>query len=164
MNLQYLSPSDYQFYVETNRMFLTSQILGQVRNLSISLLSTEPVDVRIFRPTDAETVNRFIKDVDPQKLSKLEVKKISPPNKTVMNDSKYSANAAEIAKVFQADETTERVALFLYEQNYYYVGFTLLRYGGNWKINTQNSPIGNTDPSGVAKKTTQEEFESMINH
>ena len=164
MNLQYLSPADYPFYSEINKMYLSSQILNQVKNLSYSLLSSEKVDGSPIYPANAERVNRFIKDVDPQKLSKLEIKKISPPNKTVMNDARYLERAAKIAGGYGADESTERLALFSFEQNYYYLGFTLLRFGENWKISDQVAPIANTDPLGTPKKTTAEDFENMINH
>jgi hypothetical protein len=163
MNLQYLSPADYQFYSEMNKMQLSAQILSQVKNLSYSLLSGEKVDSSPIFQADAERVNRFIKDVDPQKLSKIELKKISPPNKAVMSDNRYLENAAKSARVYGADESTERVALFSFEQNYYYLGFTLLRFGGNWKIISQNSPLANADTLGTAKKTTAEEFENMVN-
>jgi hypothetical protein len=163
MNLQYLSPSDYQFYSEMNKMQLSAQILGQVKNLSYSLLSGEKVDGSVIFPADAERAKKFIKDVDPQKLSRIELKKISPPNKTVMSDNRYLENANKSARAYGADESTERVALFSVEQNYYYLGFTLLRFGGSWKVSNQSSPLANTDGLGTAKKITAEEFENMVN-
>ena len=161
MEPAYLSPTNYPFYSEINKWYLSSQILNQVKNLSYSLLSNEKLDDSYFK-ADAERVNRFIKDVDPQRLSKLEIKKISLSNKTAMNDARYLENATKIARTFGADELTERLALFSFEQNYYYVGFTLLRYGTDWKISSQGSPIAGTDPHGTAKKTTEEDFDSMI--
>jgi PBP1b-binding outer membrane lipoprotein LpoB len=157
-----LSPTDYPFYSEINKTYLSSQILKQVKNLSYSLLSNEKLDGSTFK-ADAERVNRFIKDIDPQRLSKLEIKKISLSNKTVMNEARYQENSAKIARSFGADELTERLVLFSFEQNYYYVGFTLLRYGANWKISDQVSGIGNTFSNGAAQKTTEEKFESVIN-
>ena len=157
-----LSPAEYPFYSEINKSQLSFQILSHVKNLSYGLLSGEEMDGTIFK-ADAERVNRFVKNVDPQRLSRLEVRKISPPNKTVMNDARYLENAARNARIYGADESTERVALFSFEQNYYYVGFTLLRYGTNWKIYSQDSPLANTSPLGTAEKTTEAEFESMTN-
>ncbi|MEZ4679649.1 MAG: hypothetical protein R2932_36060 [Caldilineaceae bacterium] len=57
---------------------------------------------------------------------------------------------------------TERIALFAFEGNHYYVGFTLLRYGESWQISSQHSPLGSTDPLGTPTPTTVEEFESMV--
>ena len=157
-----LSPTEYPFYSEINKMNISSEILNQVKNLSYSLLSSEKMDGSTF-PADAERANRFIKEVDPQRLSRLEIKKISLPDKTVMNDARYLEIAAKDARSYGADELTERLVLFSFEQNYYYLGFTLLRYGANWKISSQVSPIGDTNPLGMAKKTTEEGFESVIN-
>jgi hypothetical protein len=81
-----------------------------------------------------------------------------------MNDAKYMENAAKMAKIFGADESTERVVLVSLDQNYYYLGFTLLRYGGNWKISGRNSHLANTDALGTPQKTTAEDFENMISH
>jgi hypothetical protein len=162
MNPAQLSPTEYQFYSEINKSYLSSQILNQVKNLSYSLLSGEKVDGSVI-PADAGRVSRFIKDVDPQRLSRMELKKISPPNKTVMNDARYLENAARNASIYGADESTERLALISFEQNYYSLGFTLLRYGASWKISGQVSPLANTNALGTAEKTTEEGFESMVN-
>lgn len=162
INPEYLSPTDYSFYSEINKAYLSSQILKQVKFLSYSLLSSEKIEGTLFR-ADAERVNRFIKEVDPRRLSKLEIKKISAP-KAAVTDARYSEIAAQRARSFGADESTERLVLFSFEQNYYYIGFTLLRYGANWKISDQGSPIGGTQSLGTAQKTTEEGFESVINN
>ena len=104
-----------------------------------------------------------MKDIDPKRLSSLGVKEIGLPNKTLMNSAKYQANAAKMALIYGADESTERVALFSFEQNYYYLGFTLFRYGENWKISSQSSPLANTNVLGTPIKISADEFDSMIN-
>jgi hypothetical protein len=80
---------------------------------------------------DAESINSFMKDVNPKRLSRLEVKIIGLPNKTRINSANYLENAAKIALIYGADESTERVASFSFEQNYHYLVFTLFRYGEN---------------------------------
>jgi hypothetical protein len=112
---------------------------------------------------DTERTNSFMQDVDPAELAGIKVQKIAPSNEKIMNEDRYQRTAAKTAEIYGADESTERVALFLLGQNYYYVGFTLLRYGENWKISYQSSPIANTAALGVPEKTTPQEFESMIN-
>jgi len=161
---QSLSPSDYPFYAEMNEMAVSSQILGQVRFLAYGLLSSEKVDDgSLITNMDPDRVNKFIQDVDPRKLSTIEIQKISPPNQTLMNDPKYIANAVKRAAVYGAEDSTERVALFSFEQNDYYIGFTLLRYGEDWKISSQSSPLANTDVLGAPVKISVDDFEGMIN-
>ncbi len=162
INPTYLSPAEYPLYAEINKAQLSSQILNQVKNLSYSLLSGEKMEGGIIQ-ADAERVSRFIKDVDPQRLSKLEIKKIDLPNKKVMAEAGYLENAARVAKGYGADESTERVVLFSFEQNYYYLGFTLLRYGTNWKIANQVSQLAGTSVLGAAQGITEAEFERIIN-
>ena len=160
MNPTYLAPAEYPLYAEINKAQLSSQILNQVKSLAFSLLSGELMEGTMIQ-ADAERVSRFIKDVDPQGLSKLEIRKISLPNKPVMGDAKYMENAAKVAKGYGADESTERLALISFGQNYYYVGFTLLRYGAGWKIANQVSPLAGTSALGAAQQTTEEEFERL---
>lgn len=162
---EWLSPTDHPFYVEINKMQLSGQLFNEVKIFAYSLLSSEMVyDLSaISNKMDAERINSFMKDVDPKRLSSLEVKKIGLPDK-FMNSDTYLYHAARIALIYGADESTQQVALFSFEQNYYYLGFTLLRYGENWKISNLTSTRANIMfGTGVLQKTTVEEFESMIN-
>lgn len=155
-----LSPSNAPLYVELNKIQLSDQILRQVRNFAYALLSSEPVDFTGITKVDTERVNKFMADINPKRLAGLAIKKITLPNKTLMQSPKYVENATKSAKVYGADELTERVVLFSFEQNDYVIGFTLLRYGENWKIQQQSSPLGNTDALGTPEKTTETEFDS----
>jgi hypothetical protein len=164
--VQSQSPAEYPFYVEMNKMQLSSQIFNRVKMFAYSLLSSEKVDegATIVLDTGAtERIGQFIKDVDPKRLAQLELKKIDLPNKNLMNSTRYLENAAKFASIYGADESTDRVALFSFEGNYYYLGFSLLRYGDNWKISSQTSPLAGTSALGTPQKTTVEEFERMIN-
>jgi hypothetical protein len=161
---QSLSPTNYPFYVETNKMQLSAQIFNQVKIFTFSLLSNEQVsDGSPITGMDAQRTNSFMKDVDPKRLSSLVVKKIGLPNKPLMNNSKYLDNAAKIALVYGADESTERVVLFSFEQKTYFLGFTLLRYGENWKISSPTSALAGTSALGAPQKTTEGDFENLIN-
>jgi len=158
------SPAEYPLYVEINKTQLSSQIFSRVKMFAYSLLSSENVAEGAAIQLDAggtERMSQFTRDVDPRGLAQLELKKIGLPDKKIMNDSRYLANAAELASIYGADESTERVALFSFKGNYYYLGFTLLRYGDNWKISSQTSPLAGISSLGTPQKTTVEEFERM---
>ncbi|MEP7289005.1 MAG: hypothetical protein ABI947_24895 [Chloroflexota bacterium] len=157
------APSNYPFYVEMNKAQLTSQILGQVKIFVFSLLSSEKIADGNVIIIDPDRTAKFIKDVDPTKLAQLEVKKFALPNKTIMSSTKYTDNVTKIARVYGADEYTERVALFLFDGNYYFMGFTLLRYGETWKILNANSPLAGTSSIGAPQKTTEKDFEGVTN-
>lgn len=164
MPSQSLAPANSPFYVEANKAQLTAQVLNRVKILVYGLLSSEKVDDgSVIAIMDTERINNFMKDVDPKKLASLKIEKISPPNKTLMSSASHQNVATQNALAYGADESTERVALFSFAQNYYYVGFTLLRYGENWKISSQTSALGNANTLGAPTKTTVDKFESMIN-
>lgn len=64
--------------------------------------------------------------------------------------------------MYGADTSTERVALISFEGLNFVVGFLLLRYGDEWFIRSQMSPIANIDVTGVPKKVTPDEFETLL--
>jgi hypothetical protein len=160
------SPAEYPLYVEANKLQLSSQIFNRVKMFAYSLLSNEDVaeGATVVLGADASTrMQQFIEDVDPKRLAQLELKKIGLPDKQLMSNARYLENAAKLAGVYGADEATERVALFSFEGNDYYLGFSLLRYGDNWKISSQVSPLSGASALGTPQPITVEEFEKMIN-
>ncbi|MEO8607621.1 MAG: hypothetical protein ABI690_07055 [Chloroflexota bacterium] len=158
---QSYAPTDYPLYVELNKAQIASRIASQVKILAYSLLSTQDIDYSLMTRMDVDTALSFMNEVDPSRLANLEVQEIHLSNPKHMSDTRYEENAVKIARVYGADDSTERLALFTFEQNYYMLGFTLFKYGETWKISSLSSPIANTTELGGAGKTTKEEFESM---
>jgi hypothetical protein len=154
-------PDAYPFYKSINKAALAAQILGQVKIVVYALLSTEDVGSGKVLMFDAGKTARFAKDVDPARLSGLKLKQIGMPNKKSMSSATYVANAARTAAVYGADELTERVALFAFEQNDYIAGFTLLRYGTDWKIDTATSAMANISAFGVPLTASEADFATL---
>ncbi|MEO8393813.1 MAG: hypothetical protein ABI700_12550 [Chloroflexota bacterium] len=156
------APSDYAFYAEMNKAQQSARILSQVRLFTFSLLSSEDIaSGTIIRMDEARTA-QFIKDVDPARLAQIEVKKIGIPFPRIIESANYVENTTKLAQVYGADEYSERVVLFQFEGNDYGAGFTLLRYGENWKIMSASSPVANLVPSGATGKITEADFEKML--
>lgn len=154
-----LAPSDYPMYAEMNKFYWTAQILNKVKFFAYSLLSGENIDGSLL-VLDEERIDRFIQNVDPSRLATIEIEQIALPNEAIMSEARYQETAAANARAFGADDFTERVILFSFEEGHYYMGFTLLRYGENWKISDPVSALANTSVLGVPEITTVEEFES----
>ena len=145
-----LAPADYPYYVAMNKVQQTARILSQVRNFSYSLLSDEDIaSAQTIVGVDAERMAKFIADIDPVRLADIAVTDISAPSMPAGSVARYEENAAKIAKIFGADEYAERVVSFSFEGVDYLMGFQLLRYGDNWKVMDQSSPLGNTSALGV---------------
>ena len=51
--------------------------------------------------------------------------------------------------------------LFSFEGQTYSLGFTLLRYGDDWLVSSQSSPIGGTSTIGTATPMSVEEYEDV---
>lgn len=153
-----LSPAEYPFYAAINKQHLSAQMLNQAKNFAFALLSAEAVDGRSITDVTPERVAPFIKAVDPARLATIRIEQIGAPNPALMDSDRYRENVAKSAAVYGATESTERVVLFAFEDAYYSIGFTLLRYGDTWKISSQTSPLGNTAALGTPEQTTVAEF------
>lgn len=164
LTIQAPAPSDYPFYADLNHAQFTAQLMGQARNLAYGLLTTERelLEGRSVVSIDAERTKRFIDEVDPARLAGLQVVEIGIPRPDVASSPRNLENWDTIARIYGADELTERVVLLRLEGAYAYVGFTLLRYGESWKISNNVSTLGNTSALGVPVPTSEEEFQQMI--
>ena len=156
------APAEYPFYVELNRVRRQNEVLGQVRNLAYSLLSAETIDGSIIANPGPERVQAFVTDVDPSRLSGIELVKIGAPSPDLLSSTRFQENAAKQAAIYGADELTERVALLSFEDKDYLLGFTLLRYGDGWRVMYQTSNLAGTSALGTAEPTTPDEFGSLI--
>jgi hypothetical protein len=156
------APAEYPFYAEMNRVRRQNEILSQVRNLAYSLLSAETIDGSVIANPGSERVQAFVTDVDPSRLSGIELVQIGAPSPDLLTSTRFQENASKQAAIYGADELTERVALLSFEGKDYLLGFTLLRYGDSWKVTYQTSNLAGTSALGTVEPTTPEEFAGLI--
>jgi hypothetical protein len=161
------APSDYPFYTEINRAKFTGELLFQTRNVAYGLLASDP-ELREARTVmvppgeSSQFVNGFIDDVNPERLTQIQVVMIALPAPDVAQTERGLEVWDGIARVYGADALTERVVLLSFEGDYDYVGFGLLRYGGDWKISGIASSLGGTNSLGIPRPTTVDEFQDLI--
>ena len=153
----FLLPASYSFYAGINRYGQGNQIFFELRGLAYSLLTTQPVDQDVA-PVSAGQVEELVKDLDPARLAGLTVPAVKFPISRLEKDSRTLANFAAQARVFGADELTERLALIQLDGRYYAVGFRLVRYGADWKVLNQVSSLAGTPATGAAQPTTMSDF------
>lgn len=158
---QSFAPTNYPFYVELNKAEITARISNQVKIFAFSLLFSGDIAFDRTNLMDIDGARAFAADVDPSRLAQLELIQIAPPSPAMLNTERYKNNALRIAATFGADDSTERLALFSFEGNDYVLGFTLLRYGDTWKINSANSAIAGTSSLGTPEQVTLEQFAEM---
>ena len=133
--------------------------IALVDDLAYSLLSTEKVDGSGIAPNDQSRVDQFVAQVDPARLAGLKVEQVGQPRVNQSDNARVAGNWALGAALYGADEKTERLALITLGGREYAVGFTLLRYGADWKIQAQFSQLASQDSSD-GHPTTRTEFSS----
>ena len=154
-HLQSMAPSEYEPYVELNKIQSLARIGKQIKLFYYSILSSESdlLDHK-NKPFNGQ-IEKFIQAVDPKRLSVLEVISIDKPS--LVDDERYKKNASASSQCFGADDATERVALLKYNNDFYILGFHLFKFGSSWKITSLCSPIANTPMYG-AKKISLNEY------
>jgi len=160
------APATNPFYQQINQGIGEGQIAHALLFLSYSLLVTDPTISQALQndslsvPSDAAKAQEFMSEVDPSKLAGLSVVDVRFPKASLENNSKLLAGYATRAKIYSADEWTERVALVTLDGKDYVVGFALVRYGSDWFVAYPSSPLYGLPSTGIAVPTTQEQFDT----
>ncbi len=129
-----LAPTEYPLFAGMDRAFVSAQILSQARILVYSLLSTEILDGTPIVPADKARADAFVAQVDPSRLAGLTLVDSRYPSAKWEHDPLNVKNEAKQAAIYGADESTERLVLVYLDGKLYEVGFTLMRYGDDWRI------------------------------
>ena len=115
---------EQQLKITVNQAQQTTRILSQVRNFAYALLSDEDIAAGTpIQGVDAERMRKFITDIDPARLATIEVKRIRPPSVPAASETRYLENSGRIARIYGADEYSERLVLFAFEGSDYAMGF-----------------------------------------
>ena len=154
------APSEYDFYVEMNRAAHTDEVLRQARNLAYSLLTDVDLDA-MTGDLDRAWAEDFVARVDPSRLDALTIVDVRTPDPERISSTFTQVLLARSAKSVGADEQTERVALVIFGRDTYAIGFTVVRYGDEWKVLRQSSTFAGTSPGGAARAITADEFDEL---
>jgi hypothetical protein len=152
------APAEYPLYAEMNRVRRQNEVLIAVRNLAYSLLSDEDVEEGLIAQPGAERTAAFVKAVDPQRLAGIEVLEIGVPEPDILQGERYQTTAGQFARIYGADDMTERVVLLGFEGDTYLLGVTLLRYGEGWKVINQMANLAGTSGLGTVEEISAEGF------
>jgi len=156
------APATNPLFIGINKANFVAQIAFQVRFLAYGLMtSNEIIDGKQVQ-MDAAGAADFVSVVRADRLKNIEVLKVDIPKAKMANSEQHQLNLAKLAKIYGADESTDRVALISFEGLQFVVGFSLLRYGEDWTVMSQTSAIAGLSALGVPKKTTAQEYEAML--
>jgi hypothetical protein len=153
------------FFADIQRAVWTERLLVQTQSLAYGLLAPETLTAVAFLGeaidgVDAAWATNLMAELDPARLSSLEVVDIKVPAPGTYHSDVYRRNLARAAEMYSADEWVERVALVEFEGDLYEVGFTLVRYGDEWKVQKRNSILAGLSAGGV-KPTTIEQWDEL---
>jgi hypothetical protein len=158
-------PSEYEQYIEFNKVRLTQQIMTQMVCFTISLNLPEGYGGIVNGTTIALQGEEFPDDLmdvfDPSSISGLEVVDIA---KAGMHDKEVNRqNQKKMAKPFGADDEQFRTVLYKCGGNYYIGGFTVMEYGGRWLIQNMSDPLAGIPALGTPLRVSgEEEFRELL--
>ena len=152
-------PTTDPLFVKINKQGFSAQVASQVQILAYGLMTTN--DLGKSQKMDAAEATALASILRADRLSSLKLVKVAIPRPDLLNKENYQLNAIRMAKVNGADTATERLVLLSFEDLTFVVGFTLLKYGDDWKVESASSPIAGI---GLAetRRVTPEEFEKML--
>jgi hypothetical protein len=155
------APGTSPLFVEINRAWFTAQIMRQLQFLIYGLTTTsELVEGKTVRTDDAGAA--FMAEADTTRLSGLSLLKIGAPSPALLNSELNVRNFTRQAAIYGAEESTERVALVAFEGRHYMIGFGLMRFGDEWRIERQVSYLAGTSAFGVPVPVTPESFDELL--
>lgn len=143
------APATHPMLIDFTLAQQQGMLLGQTRNLVYGLLTDLDLSGGIIAPADSAWAQALVDQLDLARLSGLAVGGIVPPDPDVMASERYLDTMAKQAAVWGADEMTERVATVSLEGRDWLVGFTLMRFGDDWRVAFQTSAIGGTSANGA---------------
>jgi hypothetical protein len=155
-----MGPSAGALFTGLNRLHQTAQVLGQTRILVYSLLTDIELDGTMVQ-VDEAWAGAFVAALDQSRLAGLTLVAVGFPGAALATDQRVLDNFAALAAVWGADELTERVVLVVFEGATYAIGFTVVRYGRQWRISSQSSALAGTSALGAALPTTAEHFAAL---
>lgn len=159
-------PTHSPFFAEVQRRDFEGEPLWQARHLAYSLLAPdafgEALNGDSLRDVGRDWAADLMGELDESRLAGLVVVDIGRPTDERYDSTFNRELLARSASMYGADEQTDRVALILYEGDTYGVGFTLLRYGDDWKVKDQRSPFSGLNLYGAAEPMTSLEFSELF--
>ena len=155
-------PSSDPLFVALNRASFAGDIARQLQFLAYGLMAPPEVVLGKAATMDRDEAAAFAAGVDASRLGGIALEKVGAPTPAILNSERNLANATKMAAVDGADERTERVALIAFEGQHYMMGFTLLRFGAEWKVNGQVSPVAGTNAFGIPVLVTPEAFDEIL--
>lgn len=97
----------------------------------------------------------YIEAVDSKNLKDLTVERVELAVQDVQNQDETQEKLEQEAGVYGADERREYVALFTVGETSYIQGFTLDRYGEDWRIFSLTSELAGTSSYGIPSVADQ---------
>ena len=157
-----LAPSTNDLYRELNSASVQGNFANQMKMLIYSFFITDGLDGRPLMPADRSYAEAFETAVDAQKLANLNLIRIDPPMKTVLEITRNIENFTKMAKLYGAQEMTERIVLYELDCHTFVGGFGIYRYAHGWKICRFYSSLAGTTATGAVQPATLQEYIGIL--
>lgn len=163
MPIQQMAPSEYSLYAEMNKIAAMGTLVSQMKMMVYSFFVPEVKDgITIYVGGGKDDAKKFAEAVNPDKLKGLKILRIDPPMQDILNSEKNIENFQKWAKIYGAQEMTERIVLYGLDGKLYLGGFGLLRYEDGWKIQRLNSNLAGLSAMGTVEETTLDAYASQL--
>lgn len=128
-------------YPDLNAASILGNFSRRTKMLVFSFFVTKGLDGKPIVPVDRAYAEAFELAVDTQKLGHLRLLRVDLPRKAILESDKNAENFSKTAKLYGAQEMTERIVLYELDGRTFLGGFQLYRYASGWKICSLHSNL-----------------------
>lgn len=154
------APTEYPMFVELNELRAKAVMAAAVKEFAYGLLSDR--DLLTPHPVrSAADTRAFVQALNPVQLAKLKLVRVDAPRDSDINKPSMQAVIKRSPTGKEADEVTERIALYELSGQYFWGGFMLRRYDKTWKIYEFRAGGGPSAPL-LPAKTTIAEYQARL--
>lgn len=161
--IEYL-PSEYDMFLDYNRLSTKSRILRQLAWMTFSITLPEEYDAFLdMSPIMGQDIDldKVVDDMNPEILKDIEIVEIDESG--YLHTDQHQNNLKRDAEVYGADDATSRAVLYEVDGKYYVGGFALYEYDGRWLIARLNEVLINQPVMGtLIKVESKSEFQDML--
>ena len=153
------APSEYELYLQINKMQKMAEIARQIKFFIYSLLTPER-DYTLTTMVDRESseAKEIAESLDPERLSDLQIIDIRLTAPEIFNCERNLTNMKRRASFYGGETMTERVVLYKLGKQYFVGGITLIKFGKGWQIDGMYASLAGLNSLGMTEEIDRGDY------
>lgn len=153
---------EYTDFAPLNRAFLVNQASQSVKGFTYSFGYKEDLGIILPLGKSDYEASDIYELLDPKRLNDLSLDRLDYVSPEIQDSDKYKGNIMINKEIYGYTDKKEYYALYELDGELFYGGLSFVKYKKGWQIETLNSAIAGTSPTGGVIAIDKDEYKSMI--